>query len=193
MTTETQTSNSQLTLKDKLVVLNADQYQAVFALYGQTGFDKYDTLVKDNAQPDIFQSELATFIEKDTNQQQKSKLTALIDKYYEDYNAEKTNLDTLAAAAKSAVIDECEEQYKKEVIKEATTIVKVAKAVISSGDIDNPKSDKGTKEVMTLCFPKEDKPPIAAPQTSAARQSADAANSSSNSKAPSGVGFGGKK
>ena len=214
----------QILLSDKLVVLTDEQYQAVFALYGNDGLEKYDTLVKDNGEPELFQSELASLIEKDTNQEQKSKLTALLEKYYEDYNAEKANLETLVeAAAKAnlnknefkktfnmnvatftnnvkelvsasnkqileqrrlqqeasvawekrekirqrgkkaylralvaAVIDECDEQYRAEVVKDVPQIIKSAKVVISSGNlVYDPKSALGTDEVMSYCFPRK--------------------------------------
>ena len=211
-------TTTQISLKDQLVILSAEQYQAVFALYGQAGLDKYDTLAKNDAHPETIQTELATLIEKDDNQEQKNKITALINKYFEQFNAEKAELDSKTAAAKTAikakdefkkafngtvatftkeveglasgknkeilqqrklqqeanaawekrekirlrgkkaylrglvaaVIDECEKEYSEEVAKEAKTITKVAKTLVAN--VDNPKSEKGTKEILKEAF-----------------------------------------
>ena len=211
-------NTTQISLKDQLVILSVEQYQAVFALYGQAGLDKYDTLTKDNASPETIQTELATLIENDTNQEQKNKITALIDKYFKQFNAEKEELDSKTAAAKTAikaknefekafnsnvatftkdveglasgenkeilqhkklqqeadaawakrekirlrgkkaylrglvtaVIDECEKEYSEEVSKEAKTITRVARKL--KDNVDNPKSEEGTKEILKEAF-----------------------------------------
>jgi hypothetical protein len=209
----------------KLAVLNLEQYQAVFSLYGDVGLNKYDSLTKDkeNFNCEVLIEELASLINKDSNHLQKSQLTSFIDTYYDNYKGEEAKLNKLTAEASEAikaknnfkkginttvatftsevaalgsestkktleqrkveedlnrarakrddlrkagkkaylkglvasVIDNMEIQYQEEVSAEAKTIIEVATALKADKETDDPKTEKGTKEFMRLCFPRE--------------------------------------
>lgn len=107
MTTETldrpTQSTSTRSLEDQLAPLTFEQYEAIFAHYGQEGLNKYDELSSTNATPEQWQSAMAEFLNNDNNQQQKDRLLKQLEEYNATYRLREESLKVAEDVASEAL------------------------------------------------------------------------------------------